>query len=294
MATNPYFESSFTAQAEDQSLYEDLIIESIQIHGRDYYYLPRTMQNFDSFFGEDTTSAFKSATTVEMYLESISGWEGEQDFISKFGMEVRDEATLILSRKRFAETIGKEYKLQNPREGDIIVFPYEVDMGHRAFEITWVDDEPTFYQIGKISTYRIKVRSFEYSGEDFDTGIKEIDQYNKYQFSQKIQLASGGKGSFQIGEIIKQGNTFEALVISTDTIEQTLVVSANISKEAQEANPQLRNFPIIGQDSGAAWFVDSMKDDAHHMTNADNDILEEKLDDILVVDDINPFSGHGY
>ena len=293
MATNPYFESSFTAKNHDQLLYEDLVIESIKIHGRDYYYLPRTMQNFDKFFGEDTTSVFKDVSSVEMYLESVTGWEGEQDFISKFGMEIRDEATLVVSRKRFAETVGKDFNIPHPREGDILVFPFEVDERVRAFEITWVDDEPTFYQIGKINTFRIKVRLYEYNGEDFDTGVREIDQYNKYQYAQRIQLKEGGSGLFEAGEIVRQGNNFEAMVITFDTEEMELVVSANISEEAQAANPDVY-LPIIGDVSDAEWYMDRMDNDTVHAPISDNDTLESELDDLIVTSEINPYSGHGY
>ena len=111
MSTNPYFDSSFTADQFDQELYDSLVEESIQVHGRDYYYLPRTLSNFNELFGEDVVSVFKAAKKVEMYIENVSGWQGEQQFISKFGLEIRENASLIVSKRRFKEEIGTAFGL---------------------------------------------------------------------------------------------------------------------------------------------------------------------------------------
>lgn len=291
MATNPYFESSFTARFNDQALVEDLIIESIKIHGRDYYYLPRTLQNFDKFFGEDSSSAFRDVGTVEMYLENVQGWEGEGSFLGKFGMEIRDEATLIVSRKRWQATMGTQFNLPYPREGDIVVFPFEVDERVRAFEITWVDDEPTFYQLGKIDTYRIKCTLYEYSGEEFETGVSEIDAYNKYQYSQRLQLKEDGIGQYELGEIVKQGNNWEAIVLQIIEDENEIVVSANKSPEGEAYNPD-KYKPIIGQDSEAVWYLDIVEDDAENNPIADNINIQNDALDLIVSDEHNPYSGY--
>lgn len=290
MATNKYFESSFTAKLEDQKLVEDLIIESIQIFGRDYHYLPRTLTNFDAFFGEDAQSAFNQIGTVEMYLENVHGWEGEGEFISKFGLEIRDEATLVVAIKRFKETIGSEFDLPWPREGDIVVFPQEVDKRKRAFEISWVDEEPIFYQLGKLDTYRLKVRTFEFNGETFDTGDENIDSYNRYSHSQKIQLKAGGIGFYSPGEVVSQGKEFAATVIKHDIDENILVLSSNVSPEAEAYNPSALK-PIVGLESAAEWFLDEVKDDVENVPIADNDTLSEELKDILSTKESNPFSG---
>lgn len=289
MTTNSYFESSFTAKNADQALFEDLIIESIQIYGRDYYYLPRTLTNFDKFFGEDAQSEFKKATKVEMYLENTSGWEGDESFISKFGMEIRDEATLVVARARFLESVGAAFNLIYPREGDVIVFPEEVDRRLRAFEISWVDDEPTFYQLGKLNTFRLKVRVFEYNGEDFETGVPEIDSYNNYAYSQRIKLKSGF-GTYEMGEIVTQGKTFAATIISHDLDKNEIVLSANKAPNAEAYNPD-NSLPILGLESGASWFVDNVEDDNENVTIADNDIISYEADNLISNKESNPFSG---
>jgi hypothetical protein len=208
MSTNPYFDSSFTADQFDQELYDSLVEESIQVHGRDYYYLPRTLSNFNELFGEDVVSVFKAAKKVEMYIENVSGWQGEQQFISKFGLEIRENASLIVSKRRFKEEIGIAFGLSNPREGDIIIFPKELDHRIRFFEISYVDAEPVFYQLGDLYSYRLSVRPFDYNGEQFETGITEIDDYElQYGASEKLELESG-TGTFSLGDIITQGNSF--------------------------------------------------------------------------------------
>ena len=288
MATNSYFESSFSAQYADQQLFDDLIIESIQSYGRDYYYLPRTLTNFDKFFGEDAQSEFKHAQQIEMYLENVTGWEGDESFISKFGMEIRDEATLVVSRTRFAETIGATFDLKYPREGDVIVFPDEIDRHLRAFEIAWVDDEPVFYQLGKLNTFRLKVRLFEYNGEEFSTGISDIDTYNRYTFSQKINLKAGGTGAFEIGEVVKQGKNFAATVIMHNGTE--IILSSNVDPNAEAYNPDIL-LPIIGLESGAEWYVDTIANDTEHVPISDNGVIADELKDLISNRESNPFSG---
>ena len=288
MTTNSYFESSFNAQYADQALYEDLIIESIQCYGRDYYYLPRTLTNFDKFFGEDAQSEFKYAQHVEMYLENVTGWEGDESFISKFGMEIRDEATLVVSRKRFADTIGRTFDIKYPREGDVIVFPDEIDHNLRAFEIAWVDDEPVFYQLGKLNTFRLKVKLFEYNGEEFSTGISDIDTYNRYTFSQKIDLKPGGTGAFEIGEVVKQGKNFAATVIMHNGTE--IILSSNVDPNAEAYNPDIL-LPIIGLESGAEWYVDTIANDTEHVPISDNGVIADELKDLISNRESNPFSG---
>lgn len=288
MTTNSYFESNYTAKFDDQVLYEDLIIESIQIHGRNMYYLPRTLTNFDKFFGEDAQSEFNEAIEVEMYLENIQGWEGEQSFISKFGMEIHDEATLVVSKKRFLETVGEFYNMKHPNEGDIIVFPREIDYRFRAFEISWVDDEPTFYQLGKLQTFRLKVRAFEYNGEEFNTGISDIDSYNhNYQHSQKIQLSSG-VGAFIIGESVTQGDSFTAVCLGFDESKQEIVLSANKNKNAAGYNPS-SNLPLVGLTSQATWMLEEILNDTEHVPISDNEIIAKEAPDFIVKKESNPY-----
>ena len=274
MSTNPYFDSSFTADQFDQELYDSLVEESIQVHGRDYYYLPRTLSNFNELFGEDVVSVFKAAKKVEMYIENVSGWQGEQQFISKFGLEIRENASLIVSKRRFKEEIGVAFGLSNPREGDIIIFPKELDHRIRFFEISYVDAEPVFYQLGDLYSYRLSVRPFDYNGEQFETGITEIDDYElQYGASEKLELESG-TGTFSLGDIITQGNSYTATVLSFDENTKELVVTANESENGNSSSPEF-NLPIKSN-SGAVWTLKQIIDKTEHIGNSDNDIIDNK------------------
>lgn len=291
MSTNPYFESSFTAGQYDQELYNQLVMESIQVHGRDYYYLPRTLTDYNQLFGEDVVSTFKSAAKVEMYLENITGWEGEQQFISKFGIEIRDEASLIVNRTRFEEEIGSKFGFKYPREGDLVIFPYEVDERIRVFEISFVDPDAVFFQLGKNYVYRLKVRVFEYNGEDFDTGIDQIDKYEiNNKITQTIEL-SHGNGQFYPGETVTQGNYFVATVIMHNISENKLIITMNESPNSEDSKPLFSmNLPITNN-SGTEWFVKDLENSVTSPGNADNQLIEDKSDFLIDVSENNPFIG---
>lgn len=253
MTTNSYFDSSFNALSEDQALYNDLIVESIQTHGRDFYYLPRTLTNFDEFFGEDSVSAFKHALLIELYLDNVEGWQGEGDFLSKFGLEIRDQATLSCSVTRFEQVITSQYpNITRPREGDVIVFPSTHDKRIRAFEISFVEKENPFYQLGRLYTYKITVRTFDYNGENFETGVDDIDNMNDYGITGEFGLSNVsnpdefplvyGDDVFNVGEVVTQTNGWSAIVLSFEP--DRLVVT----KQKGEFDPLL---PITGESSGA-------------------------------------------
>jgi hypothetical protein len=170
--TNLYFNNH--AFSGEQTLIEDLIIESIKIYGVDCYYIPRTVVDEDLVFGEDTLSKFDDAYLIEMYIKSVDGFEGEGDFLSKFNIEIRDEMVLTVSRRRFGEELfvsDTNKQISRPAEGDLIYFP----LNNKVFEIKFVEHEAVFYQMGSLQTYDIRCELFEYSHERLDTGIAAID-----------------------------------------------------------------------------------------------------------------------
>ena len=211
MATNPYFRHDVRSE---QNLYEDLIIESIQMYGQDVYYIPREVVHRDMIFDDSILSRFKYAYKVETYLESVEGFEGDGDLFTKFGIELRDAVTLIMSRRRWNTEIRQYVEEQGgtddtpsisppnntyyrPREGDLIHVP----MADMTFQIMKVKDETPFYQLGNLPTFRLQCELFEYSDEDFDTGIPEIDDietFNAYQWRLTLDSASNGWGKGEI------------------------------------------------------------------------------------------------
>lgn len=176
MPTNPYFNQISFAQ--EQTLVEDLVVESIQIHGQNFYYIKRDQVTQDSVFNEDVLSEFNDAYELEMYIEDAEGFAGEGDFLSKFGLQIRDQLNVLVSKKRFLESTP----LTIPREGDLIYFPL-VD---RCFEIQFVEDEIPFYQLGKMYVYKLTTELFEYSHEEFNTEIEEIDDITEQNITTAI------------------------------------------------------------------------------------------------------------
>jgi hypothetical protein len=179
MATNFFF-NNFQA-SQEQLLLENLIIESIKIYGQDMYYLPRTLNNYDEVYGADDSSSYEAAYPVEMYIKSIDGFSGDGEFLSKFGVEIRNQVVFSIARRIFNEEIGEFTTQVRPNEGDVIWFP----LNQRAFVIRFVNKYEMFYQLGALQTWEMTCEVFEYSGERFNTGIPEIDALEK-QNSQNI------------------------------------------------------------------------------------------------------------
>lgn len=171
MPTNHYFSKGTITE---QYLYEDLVIEALQIYGHDVYYLPRKLVNKDQLFGEDPLSSFNDAYSIEMYMETVEGYEGEKELVSRFGLEIRDETTFVVSRRRWLDLVGHDSNLitsVRPGEGDWIYMPNV----RRLFEISFVDIDDPFYQIDNLPVYKLYCRTVEYSSERLDTGIDAID-----------------------------------------------------------------------------------------------------------------------
>lgn len=179
MATNPFF--SNYDYFNEQQLIDDLVIESIQIYGVDTYYVTRTLTSVDQILNEDRLSIFDAAYNMEVYVKSVDGFQGEGDFLSKFGLQIRDQATFSLAYRTFERFATRlDPNLIRPKEGDLIYMP----MNKKFFKITFVEHESVFYQSGSLQVYELKCELFEYSNERFATGIELIDTaYDQYKTS---------------------------------------------------------------------------------------------------------------
>ena len=193
----------FSAGARsEQNLYEDLVIESLKIYGQDVYYLPRDIVNEDRILGDDVPSKFNSSHKIEMYIENIEGYDGEGDLFSRFGVEIRDEATFVVARKRWKQTVARydnEITGERPREGDLIYIP----LSSTLFQITHVEHEQPFYQLSNLPVYKLRCTLFEYNDEDLDTGIASIDNIEtKYAYTYVLEL--NRDGVIEIGSDVTQ------------------------------------------------------------------------------------------
>lgn len=280
MATNQYFRSNYNASLADQKLTEDLIVESIQAYGVDVYYLPRSFVNRDELFGEDQSSAFSEAMTIEMYITSIDGFGGDGHFLSKFGLEIRDEIQLSVARRRFAEQSTNDgLSIPRPREGDLIKMPSSVDKRERIFEIAFVDDDQIFYQLGDLYTYGLRCNVFEYGGESFDTGVDDIDDFETdYSIDLSIDLTNVN-GTFTEGETVEQANS-TGQVASWDG---STIVLTKVS-----GFDQVTTDPIVGQTSGATGEpVEDSEQYTNEAQSSDNEYFNNQA--TATFDPKNPF-----
>jgi len=292
MATNFYFNPFPTSQiTPEQLLVEDLVIEAMQMYGMDVFYLPRSSRDsVDFLFGEDTLKQYNTVFPLEMYMENITGMEGEQDFISKFGLEIRDEMTLLVSRRRFVATVPQT----RPNEGDLIYVPLLKNL----FEITFVEHEnqqTMFYTLGRgrggnVYVYALKLKQYVFSNEIISTGIAEIDdQVRNYYPRTKISLAAGGTGKYINDEIVYQGANLayaNAQAIVHDFVPNTHLDIILVQGTFASGN-------VIGNTSNAIWSI-NVVDDTAYMNTAFEDIqdnarIESESDSIIDFSEVNPF-----
>jgi len=282
MPTNVYFD---TGTRPEQSLYEDLIIEQLRIYGQDVYYIPRKMAGTDDIFGEDISSSFEDAYLIEMYVDNVDGYEGEKELMSKFGLDIQDDATFTVARRRWEQFISIDNNIiesSRPNEGDLVYWP----KGNKLFEITFVDHDDPFYQVHNLPTYKLKCKTFEYASEVIDTGIVELDA-------------------------IETNNSLDQMQHQL-TLEQTVAFNQEIRLESNEGLIELEaalgNDNIITEDetlsgslilentvegADASYIVLETYDIATIDENSQNEDFELADDDVLDFTESNPFGDAG-
>jgi len=290
MAINPHFKP----QKGEQDIIEDLTVETIKIHGHDFIYLPRTLVKEDELFGEDVLSKFTNGIELEMYIESVDGFEGEGDFISKFGLEIRDSMSLVLSKKRFTQEVTPVVPtVLTPREGDLIYFPKTQGI----FEIKFVEHENPFYQLNKLYTYKLSCELFQYSQEDIDTGWTNVDKIesDRMDFVVELTMTGGVTGTFETGEYIFDNATYAT---STNTAE---VIKWTSSTKVMQIAGQSGNIGLVGvtgQCGGYAVVGSTASPSTTTViptdTYSDNRDFQIEADDIFDFTDQDPFSEGNY
>ena len=262
------------------------------MYGQDIYYLPRDIVNEDRILGEDVPSRFNSAYKVEMYIENIEGFDGEGDLFTKFGVEIRDQATFVVSRRRWEQTVRRhdnEIQAVRPHEGDLLYIPFS----RKIFEIMHVEHEQPFYQLQNLPTYKLRVELFEYNDEDFDTNVVEIDQIEKKGYTADLTLVDSADTAFVIGGTL------------TQTLSSGVVISGEIVEYVDSSN--ILSVAHVGADDGlfhlftTSGIVKSADASGNTLTrtisainetvaqvNAQNEYFES-LTDFLDFSESNPF-----
>ena len=285
MATNSFFTQGTTGE---QDLVGSLVTEQIKMFGKDVYYIPRTLVDRDSVFEEDSLSAFNGAYLIEAYIEDATGFRGDGDMFSKFGVRISDQVTFIISRERFTAAVDDNAQLiveGRPNEGDLIHLP----MANKTFEIQFVEHEIPFYQLGKVHVWGLRCELFEYSDEDFNTGVAEIDAVEvNFANAVTINVADGGTGDFVAGEIVTGGSSNVTSEVKTwNSATRQLVV---YNRSGMYAIPET----LTGNTSGAAWTSATYNTLNNMNSETDqNFTLETQADAIIDFTEGNPFGDYG-
>jgi len=289
MATNYYFSQKVRSE---QLLYEDIVIESLQMYGQDVYYLPREIVNEDKVFGDDVPSRFGSAYKVEMYIENIEGFDGEGDLFTKFGVQIRDQASFVVARKRWTQTVKRydnDISGGRPREGDLIFLP----LSNSLFEIMQVEHEQPFYQLSNLPTFKLRCELFEYNDEDMDTGIINIDGIEQdYAYTYSLLLDSVGVGPqhFSIGENVTM--TIADGVIMTGEVNQWLDLTKTLRLSHVGADDGKFHTFTAGQlitGLNGSIRVAAITEENQIAENEQNDDFETISDGFLDFSESNPF-----
>jgi hypothetical protein len=199
MALNPFF---LQGSPGEQRLVQDLINEQLKIYGVDVIYIPRKFVRKQTIIREIQSSKFDDNYAIEAYINNYDGYSGQGDILSKFGVNLKDELSLVISKERFEDFISPFLEVSDndeivlasrPREGDLVYFP----LGQRLFEVKFVEHEVNFYQLGKLYMYELKCELFEYEDEVIDTSIDEIDSQIKDEgYITTLQLIGAGSTAF--------------------------------------------------------------------------------------------------
>jgi hypothetical protein len=235
MPVNHYFQSGKgIGSTAEQRLHEDLIIEGLRQYGHDIYYLPRTLVNKDLILGEDVASKFNSAFPIEAYMETTEGFAGQQELINKFGLEIREDTTFTIAKRRFDQLVDSKTALikeGRPNEGDIVYMP----LMNSFFEIQFVEDQEPFFQLGNLPVYKLRVTRWEYSNEELNTGVSDIDvaedTYSLSQLAHQVSLEAE-TGSILL-ENVSVDNESQYMLLETYDIQTQSTYSNNNDFETE-------------------------------------------------------------
>jgi hypothetical protein len=305
MPTNVFFSRGVTAE---QSLYEDIVVESLKIYGQDLYYIPRVIVR-DGLLNDVVTSSFSDAYAIEMYISNTDGFEGDQTIMSKFGLEIRDQATFVVARRSWEKFVGlynNDVNSIRPLEGDLLYYPPT----RSFFEIKFVEHERPFYQLNNLVVYELQCELFEYSDERFETGRAEIDAIQTYnatsivaEIRDPVITSNARADELYIGEQVAQGLAggvfiFAEITNLGVTAEGVkLIYLSNITTSDGLYHELQEDVRITGQTSLITYNLFKLYDlddqDVNYTfpnnENAQNWEFETRADDLIDFSENNPF-----
>jgi hypothetical protein len=256
------------------------------MYGHNVYYMPReTYDKMDEIYGEDTASKFSRAYVIEMYIANVEGYEGDGDFFSKFGLEIRDTSNFVVSRRSFQRYVPSTLAVR-PREGDLVFVP----VLNKVFEIKFVEEELMFFSVGKRDPYLFELRceAFRYSNENINTGVEEVDIIeNLTSYTQEIVLGSG-TGNYIIGETVFQGANLASSTVSAKVVDwnpQTKKVLVINIRGVFSSNAS-----VIGSTSGVVYNATDTDTigDYSDVDQYDNKNLQNEANSTIILVEKNP------
>ena len=262
--------------------------------GFDAYYLPiENETDRDILYGEDPVKKFSSAFPIEFYLSSSMEYEGEKEFFSKFGLEIKNNVSIILSKRSFSQRVPQN-TFTRPREGDLIYVPFLNGTGE-LFEIKFTNQTKDFFMLGRKIPYfyELELEKFKYSNEIISTGVAGIDDtvtFSSYTISYTMGAAANNN-NYQIKELVYQApddTHANATAVGTVQSWHPLDNTLTLTNVAGEFNPDQL---IIGSTSNAQYMLvtydpltDNVRDDS-----SDNFVIENQANNIVDLTESNPF-----
>jgi hypothetical protein len=293
MATSKYF-NNYNAKYNEQRLVDDLISESIKIQGFDAYYIPNDNSIArDLLYGEDPVKKFETAFPVEMYLSSVMGTEGQKDFFSKFGLEIRNQVHVLVSRKAFYQRTPQTTYMR-PLEGDLVYVPF-LNGGGELYEIKYVDQNKDGFTLGRKNPYyyELEMEKFKYSQEVISTGIPEIDISSK-DSAYTLHLDVGaGTGSYILNELVYQSPDDTYANATTIATAQSWITLTNTLSVIYIAGEFVNGMNIIGQTSNARFTLSTYDplDNPGHLEPYSNSLLRASGNTYINTTETNPIGG---
>lgn len=275
-------------------LMEDVIVESIQIMGHNVYYIPR--ESFDAgdmIFGEYSKSKFDKAYLIEAYIGSFDGFEGDNDFFSKFGLEIKETSNFVISLRSFKKIMPSTLR-ERPQEGDLLYIPIIKSL----VEIKFVEQELMFHSLGNRLpfVYEMRCEAFRYSEEEISTGVDEIDEIaEEVQYTTRLMMnttvLNPAAMNFFDSELVYQSNdgTWSNHYASATVSEW---YQANGALFIHNIEGQFRaNANVYGNVSQAIFRSISYDDrtDFNPYDDYDNQEFKTQTDIILDLSETNPF-----
>jgi hypothetical protein len=295
MATSQYF--SLYSNKGEQRLIEDLIVESIKIMGTDVFYLPNDNDAArDLLYGEDPVRKFESAFPIEIYPTNVTEYGGEKEFFSKFGLEIKNQMSVIMSKRSFSQRVPQN-TYTRPREGDLLYIPFLNGTGE-LYEIKFTNQTKDFFMLGRQVPYfyELELEKFRYSQEAIQTGQADIDAVvSDSAYTILLNMTAGNDINFTPKEIVYQAPNHLQASATAVALVQSWIPKTGVLTISNIAGEFIDGQDVIGASSGAQWMLnmfDPLETPAKKEVY-DNQYINIQGSDITNTSEINPFGSIG-